>query len=260
MKVLILSSLMAVAITQGFVLGDSPIDKPRLDGKIVGGYKIDIKDAPHQISLQHRSGHICGGSIISPKWILTAAHCTNGGKAATFKVRVGSSEAAKGGEMIQVAKIVQHKQFNYSSVDYDYSLLELSQEINFDDTKQAIKLPEGDEGDTDGVVVKVSGWGNTQSSESRSWLREAEVPLVNSDLCSKKYEKYGGITPRMICAGYMEGGKDACQGDSGGPLFTNDGVLIGVVSWGYGCARPDFPGVYSRVSAARKWIKENSGV
>lgn len=195
----------------------------------MGGYKIDIKDAPHQVSLQNRGSHICGGSIISPKWILTAAHCTNGGIASSFKVRVGSSEAAKGGELIQVAKIVQHKQFNYSAVDYDYSLLELSQQIHFDDTKQPIELPEGDECDTDGVVVKVSGWGNTQSSESRSWLREAEVPLVNNDLCSKKYEKYGGITPRMICAGYMEGGKDACQGDSGGPLFTKNGGFVCVL-------------------------------
>lgn len=146
-------------------------------------------------------------------------------------MRVGSSEAAKGGELIQVAGIVQHKQFNYSSVDYDYSLLELSQEIHFDDTKKAIKLPVGDEEDADGVVVKVSGWGNTQSSESRSWLREAEVPLVNTDLCSEKYKKYGGITPRMICAGYMEGGKDACQGDSGGPLFTKDGSLVCALLW-----------------------------
>lgn len=247
-----------------------------MDGKIVGGYKINIEDAPHQVSLQQGYGHICGGSIISSKWILTAAHCTNGGTASKFKVRVGSSESAKGGELIQVARIVQHKQFNYSSVDYDYSLLELSQEIQFDDTKKAIKLTEGKE-ENDGSMVKVSGWGNTQSSESRAWLREAEVPLVNQDLCSEKYAKYGGVTPRMICAGFMEGGKDACQGDSGGPLFTKDGelcfwfleylifllflgVLVGVVSWGYGCAKPDFPGVYSRVSVARQWIKENSGV
>uniref|UniRef100_T1H4I5 Peptidase S1 domain-containing protein n=1 Tax=Megaselia scalaris TaxID=36166 RepID=T1H4I5_MEGSC len=106
MKVLILLSFIA-AITQGFVLD---IEKPRLDGKIVGGYKINIEDAPHQVSLQQGYGHICGGSIISSKWILTAAHCTNGGTASRFKVRVGSSESAKGGELIQVAGL-----FNISS-------------------------------------------------------------------------------------------------------------------------------------------------
>lgn len=206
------------------VLQDIFPKKPLLDGRIVGGYIIDIEDAPHQISLQSRGSHICGGSIIAPKWVLTAAHCTNGGVASSYKVRVGSSERTRGGEVIQVVKIIQHKQFDYSNIDFDYSLLELSQEIRFDDTKQPIKLPSGDEHDVDGKMVKVSGWGNTQnSSESGSWLRETQVPLVNSDVCSEKYVMFGGITPRMICAGYLKGGKDACQGDSGGPLFTKQG-------------------------------------
>lgn len=137
---------------------------------------------------------------------------------------MGTAEAGKGGEVIQVARIVRHKNYNPTLIDFDYSLLELSREIHFDDTKQPIKLPEADEHDNDGVMVRVSGWGNTQnSSENDEWLRETRVPLVNSDLCHEKYKEFGGITPRMICAGYMDGGKDACQGDSGGPLFTEQG-------------------------------------
>ncbi|XP_037958954.1 trypsin-1 [Teleopsis dalmanni] len=237
------------------------IQQPRLDGRIVGGYKINITDAPHQISLQTFTGHICGGSIISSRWVLTAAHCTAGKTADRLRVRFGSSISAKGGEILHVKEIVQHKQFNYSNVDYDFSLLRLEKELQFDDNKQAVKLPESEDKFLDGDICYVTGWGNTQNNtESREWLRQAEVPIFNQELCSEKYAQFGGVTERMLCAGYVEGGKDACQGDSGGPLVNKDGVLIGVVSWGYGCAKPDYPGVYSRVTFAREWIKKYSGV
>ncbi|XP_075152609.1 trypsin-1-like [Haematobia irritans] len=233
---------------------------PRLDGRIVGGYKINITDAPHQISLQ-TTGHICGGSIISNQWILTAAHCTNGKTADRLRIRLGTSQAAKGGELIEVAEIVQHELFNNSNIDYDYSLLKLVHEIEFDDTKQPAKLPELKEEVKDGTQCFVTGWGNTQNIlESREWLRQTEVPIFNQEECSDKYKKYGGVTERMICAGYPEGGKDACQGDSGGPLVTESGMLVGVVSWGYGCARPNYPGIYSRISYVRDWIKTKTGV
>lgn len=95
--------------------------------------------------------------------------------------------------------------------------------------------------------------------ESRANLRAAVVPKANQQLCNTSYSRYGGVTDRMICAGLQQGGKDACQGDSGGPLVNKD-TLVGVVSWGYGCAVPNYPGVYSRVSSVRDWIKTVSGV
>ncbi|XP_055918970.1 trypsin-1 [Eupeodes corollae] len=260
-RMTVVTALVAV-VTHGACLQSSlKSDKPKLDGKIVGGYQINITDAPHQVSLQTFS-HICGGSIISPKWILTAAHCTAGKTAERFKIRLGSSETDKGGKVLRVTKLVQHEKFNYSSVDYDFSLLELSEEIVFSDTMKAASLPESEEEVfMDGDLCRVSGWGNTQNqNESRTSLREAEVPIFNHELCSDKYKKFGGVTDRMICAGFLEGGKDACQGDSGGPLINQKGTLVGVVSWGYGCARPDYPGVYSRVSAVREWIREHSGI
>lgn len=97
--------------------------------------------------------------------------------------------------------------------------------------------------------------------ESSRQLRAAEVPIANQDYCNDRYN--GIITSRMICAGYKAGGKDSCQGDSGGPLScVVDKVrqLVGVVSWGSGCAQPNYPGVYARVSEVRDWIKTKSGI
>lgn len=102
--------------------------------------------------------------------------------------------------------------------------------------------------------------GETQNAnESNDMVRAARVPTVNQAKCNQEYN--GGITDRMICAGYDEGGKDTCQGDSGGPLVLESAKqLIGVVSFGNGCAQPNHAGVYVRVSAVRPWIKANSGV
>lgn len=235
------------------------IESPR-GNRIVGGYEIDITDAPHQVSLQSRGSHICGGSIISSKWVLTAAHCTDGASVSNLRVRVGSTKHASGGQVIAISRIFQHPQFSYSTIDYDYSLLQLAKTLSLNNSSHVITLPEQDESLPDGTLCEVSGWGNTQSiTQSRDKLRAAYVPSYNQQQCNQAYRLYGGVTDRMICAGFQQGGKDACQGDSGGPLVAN-GKLVGVVSWGLGCAQPNYPGVYSRVAAARDWIRSNSGV
>lgn len=169
---------------------------------------------------------------------------------------MGTTEYSKGGILMQVVAIHQHAEYSPSNIDYDYSILEVGQDIPFDETMQPIGLPDQDEDVKDGTLLEVSGWGNTQSAaESNRYLREAIVPKVNDDVCDEAYSGYGGITERMICAGFKEGGKDACQGDSGGPLVANQ-VLVGIVSWGFGCAKPDYPGVYSRVAAISDWAND----
>lgn len=205
--------------------------------------------------------HLVSCQRVASVWDYSTSASFSGKTADRLRVRLGSSEASRNGEMLRLQKIVQHEKFNFSNVDYDFSLLQLQHPIEFDETKKAIKLPDADQMFDDGEACFVSGWGNTQNLlESREWLRQVQVPLVNQQVCSDKYKQYGGVTERMICAGYLEGGKDACQGDSGGPMVTESHVLVGVVSWGYGCAKPNYPGVYSRVATARDWIKEHSGV
>lgn len=106
-------------------------------------------------------------------------------------------------------RIEQHRQFNFSNIDYDYSLLELVEKINFTDSVQPIRLPSVFDKIRDGSICLVTGWGNTMNtSESRDSLRGANVPIVNQRKCSQQYMRYGGITGRMICAGYDRGGKD----------------------------------------------------
>jgi trypsin len=103
-------------------------------------------------------------------------------------------------------------------------------------------------------MATISGWGATlKSRDNLNNLRAVDVPVIDTVQCRKAYSK---LTRRMICAGYAKGGKDSCQGDSGGPMKRiSDGVLIGVVSWGYECAEPNYPGVYSNVSSVRPWIQ-----
>ncbi|XP_053672127.1 trypsin-1-like isoform X2 [Anopheles nili] len=228
--------------------------------RIVGGFEIDVSEAPYQVSLQYNKRHNCGGSVLSSKWVLTAAHCTDGASAKSLSVRVGSTAHASGGTVVAVERVVQHPSYDASTIDFDYSLLELESELSFSEEVTPVALPEQDEAVEDGTMTTVSGWGNTQSSsESNARLRAANVPTVNQQQCHKAYQSFGGVTERMLCAGYQQGGKDACQGDSGGPLVA-DGKLVGVVSWGYGCAQAGYPGVYSRVASVRDWVRENSGV
>ena len=153
-----------------------------------------------------------------------------------------------------MANIRQHDNYIKKTLDYDFSILELTTPIKFDETKQPIGLPKPDESVEDGTLLDVSGWGDTKNPlESDDSLRHVVVPKANQLECHAALKKWGNVTDRMICAGYKQGGKDACQGDSGGPLYMNN-TLVGVVSWGEGCAAPNLPGVYARVAAVVEWV------
>ncbi|XP_034097284.1 trypsin-7 [Drosophila albomicans] len=251
---LLLSFLLAAAACQAM---QPPLRQPRLDGRIVGGVETTIEEYPYQISLQ-RSYHMCGGSLIGERVVLTAAHCVDSSTTFSAKVRIGSTRKETGGVLVPIKRVHRHPKYNSQIIDYDFAVLELEQYNATSITQAFVQLPEQNDDIDDGTLVTISGWGNTQNwEESDVILRAVIVPKVNQTQCNEAYT--GSITDRMLCAGLREGGKDACQGDSGGPLVAQ-GKLWGVVSWGYGCARPEYPGVYSRVASVRDWIASVSGI
>ncbi|KAH0816870.1 hypothetical protein GEV33_005921 [Tenebrio molitor] len=230
------------------------------DGRIVGGSSISISSVPWQISLQYYGSHICGGSIISANYVVTAAHCTDGLTAGSLTVRAGTSTRGSGGQVVNVARINQNPSYNDRVIDYDISVLQLSSSLSLGSSVAAVGLPSSSTSWSAGTSVLVTGWGTTTegSSSLPSALQGVNVQIVSQSTCSSAYGS-GSITDRMLCAGVTGGGKDACQGDSGGPLVVGN-VLAGIVSWGYGCARNGYPGVYSNVPALRSYIQQTAGI
>uniref|UniRef100_A0A1L8EG63 trypsin n=3 Tax=Haematobia irritans TaxID=7368 RepID=A0A1L8EG63_HAEIR len=242
-----------------FVVVSLSLSLPRPIDRIVGGFEVDIKDVPFQVSL-YGSDHFCGGSLISKRFVLTAAHCTEDKilPEPLFDIRIGSTYSDRGGIMVRPIRVLQHPLYNRNTIDYDFALVELD-DYDMSDLSiemQYAKLPKQND-IADGTILTASGWGNTKNPDAdKTQLRAVNLPKVNEDVCKVAYPL---LTERMLCAGFAEGGKDSCQGDSGGPLAHN-GTLVGVVSWGSGCALPDYPGVYARVFQILPWIAKTTGL
>ncbi|GJQ74459.1 hypothetical protein Trydic_g21329 [Trypoxylus dichotomus] len=234
---------------------DLPI-VPMLDGRIVGGSSVNIADYPYQLSLQYFGSHICGASIVSAFWAVTAAHCVSGSSSSFFTIRAGSSIRGSGGSVHSVSSIIAHSSYNSRTIDYDIAVIRVSSAFSLGSFGvSAISLPSSGSTPSAGATAVVSGWGTLSSGASTlpTQLQAVQVPIVSRSSCRRSYGT-NSITDRMLCAGFTAGGKDACQGDSGGPLVVN-GVLVGVVSWGYGCAIAEYPGVYADVGNLRSWIE-----
>ncbi|KAJ8976730.1 hypothetical protein NQ317_004281, partial [Molorchus minor] len=233
---------------------------PPFEGRIVGGDDADIKDYPYQLSLLLHDRHFCGASIIGEKWVLTAGHCVESMEPQDLTVRAGSSIINDGGQVIQVKAYYRHPKFSYQTIDYDMALLELQEPIKFNDFASPIKLVEANSKVVNGEQATISGWGTTFENAHvlPQHLQAARVDIISIAQCRMFYGD-DVISDRMLCAGYPEGGVDSCQGDSGGPLVV-DGKLAGIVSWGYGCAEPRLPGIYSDIGSMRDFVTEISGI
>ncbi|XP_049821476.1 trypsin beta-like isoform X3 [Aethina tumida] len=240
-----------------FVRGGKSQTRPRANIRIIGGNVSTVDQFPWQVSLQILGLHNCGGSIISEDTILTAAHCIDGLNILE-RIVAGSSLLSEPQVIVGIKESFTHENYNY--LDYDVGIIKLAEKLNFSETIQPVKLAEARP--ADGAPVTVSGYGVTWEGSifTSNELRSVEVNIVNQEECNNDYAEYDGVTQRMICAAVPEGGKDACQGDSGGPLVNADRELVGIVSWGLGCAVQGYPGVYTSVADLREWIVEKAGL
>lgn len=258
-------ALAALAGAHSAEAGASSVSRQPVSGLIVGGEDALPGEFPFLVSVQTRSGrHFCGGSLIAKRWVLTAAHCVRPGQESRLQIVAGLHDRSEttGSQAINVVRIVNHPLYGNSAIDmdYDFSLVELESDAVHDPiplNASALDIRDGDE--ETAIPSVTAGWGSTrEGGQLPTILQKVTVPLVSAETCGKAYP--GEITDRMICAGLTQGGKDSCQGDSGGPLFVRDHqdrpLLVGVVSWGYGCARPNRYGVYSRVDSVNDWITQ----
>ncbi len=243
---------------------------------IVGGTIADENEYPWQVALvaawetNPRAGQFCGGSLIAHEWVLTAAHClvSNGNVVSADSVDaiVGINQLTSGptvgetGQRIDVDQIIIHPNYDPFSEENDIALLHLNTSASLSCSVNTIAY--ATEADSElfsqGKTAIITGWGDqTDGAEAGSNdLREVAVPIVSNVTCQGSYGSQ--VTENMLCAGLSSGGRDSCQGDSGGPLIVSNGrggfLQAGVVSWGNGCAQPQFFGVYTRVSNYESWI------
>ncbi|KAI8425770.1 hypothetical protein MSG28_011553 [Choristoneura fumiferana] len=223
--------------------------------KIVGGTEVEINLYPYHVAY----GSNCGGAIIGKKWVITAGHC---GKKPY--IRTGSKYLNQGRKVLVKNNFI-HPEWGASSkqhpFDFDFQVLELMEELKYDENTRPVKVAHIEDMVL-GKVVTVTGWGNTEENGPYSnVLRAVRVPIISKENCQHVPFPYfrGGLTSRMFCAGFKEGKKDACQGDSGGPAVAYD-RLLGIISFGYGCATPGSYGVYSKVAKVRTWIEGVTGL
>lgn len=226
-------------------------------GRIIGGNEIDIADRPFHVAVNVRGEQICSGAILNQNSIVSAAHCIRE-SISSYSIRAGSTSQFKGGVVIDVKQNIDHPLYNGTTFDNDITILKLVSPLTFTDKIQPAKFAEKGFEVPDGGICVVSGWGDQELGTGTypENLHAVEVPKANQETCAKTYEQINAVvTDRMMCAGAK--GKDSCSKDSGGPL-TYNGIHVGIVSIGYGCAFEGWPSIYSKISELRDFIDENA--
>jgi trypsin len=221
---------------------------------IVGGTVTGVSEAPWVIALNttqstSSSGRYCGAALVAPDKIVTAAHCMDEAVSTYYAVQGRTNLADdSAGRVSAISKAWIDPRYNTKDNRYDVAVLTLAKPFT---GVPVLAIETRARADSAGAVPTVYGWGDTQGTGPDETLQKAAVPDLGDRTClaNKSYVTNGYAAATNVCAGYLKGGTDACQGDSGGPLVLN-GRLLGVVSWGQGCAQPGNPGVYTEIAGA----------
>ncbi|XP_075159392.1 seminase-like [Haematobia irritans] len=223
-----------------------------VNARIVGGSATTIDKAKYLVYLRLNGGFICGGSLVSSQYVVTAAHCVDGVSPSKLIVVGGATRLSETGVRRGVAKIIKPQNYNKPKPYHmDVAVLKLASEMK---GKNIATIPLCKSSWKIGDYIDLYGWGQLSENNKMSvdQMRKVSVPLVLRSKCKQAYKNRETITSSMFCAGDLNG-KDSCYGDSGGPaIFQNE--LCGVVSWGLRCASSVYPGVYTSIKAARDFI------
>ncbi|GAA3867120.1 serine protease [Saccharothrix violaceirubra] len=215
--------------------------------RVVGGSRVAITDHPWVVYLTDSAGfQFCGGTLVAPRKVVTAGHCVVSRSPGTTRVVAGREDKrTRQGEVLAVEEIWVHERYDGADQGSDVAVLTLGSSAH----QATLPLVSHAESELyePGTLATVLGWGRVSELGATSrFLLAATVPLTTDEVCGEAYPQYDPSA--MVCAGRPDGGVDTCQGDSGGPLVAG-GRLIGLTSWGEGCARPGKPGVYTRLES-----------
>lgn len=250
--------------------------KENVETLIVNGTEVPPGKYEFMVGLRESfyTGALCGGSLVDPTHVLTAAHCFGPNLEYGYEyVQVGGryTIGSSDGYDIRVKNVIIHPNHDPFTFDFDFAIIELEEPVDASITP--VKIANDAKYEKAGSVATVAGWGTLFFQGPQTGVKmEVDVPIVDREICAVNLtaaqeelyddDYYGTevlITPAMVCAG--GGHRDACQGDSGGPLFVfeeNEPVLVGVVSFGFKCAQLNTPGVYARVTSAVDFILEHT--